>query len=109
MLIKSGNEKKVSSENDATDDDLFILNDIVRENSMINIRKVAPMPLPLSKPGDMCFWRIAWSRNKTIAAMNISNIRNGDLIAAGSDGRGGRVKALRSPILLPIVCILDTF
>ncbi|KAI4338393.1 hypothetical protein MLD38_023457 [Melastoma candidum] len=51
MLIKSGNEKKVSSENDATDDDLFILNDIVRENSMINIRKVAPMPLPLSKPG----------------------------------------------------------
>ncbi|KAI4303386.1 hypothetical protein MLD38_039026 [Melastoma candidum] len=117
MLKELGNEKNVSRENDATDDDLIILNDIMREKPMLNIRKEAPIPLPLCKPGDICVsggllgpdgtprYLGKWCKrgqNKTIAGMNSSNISNGDLIAVGSDGRGGRVKALRSTILSPI-------
>ncbi|KAI4355143.1 hypothetical protein L6164_003943 [Bauhinia variegata] len=68
----------------------------------INIRKENPLPSTLPSPGDICFsggllgpdgtqrYLGKWCKR---AAKGSSN---GDLIAVGADGRGGRVKVLRS-------------
>lgn len=43
-------------------------------------------------------------QSETLKAVQSSSISNGGLIAVGSDGRGGRIKALRSSMQTSVVC-----
>lgn len=93
------------------DDDVAIMNDHNSGQPVLNIRKETTPQLPLGRPGEICFsggllgpdgttrYLGKWCKrgqSETLKAMQSSSISNGGLIAVGSDGRGGRVKALRS-------------
>ncbi|KAJ0112882.1 hypothetical protein Patl1_00506 [Pistacia atlantica] len=92
--------------------------DFEQVQPVLNIRKESPMPVPLSKPGnfkvgailsDVCFssgllgpdgtnrYLGKWcKRGQNKVPMQGSIKNSGDLIAVGADGRGGRIKVLRS-------------
>ncbi|PON68035.1 43kDa postsynaptic protein [Parasponia andersonii] len=91
------------------DEDVTVLfDDVAQVKPMLNIRKESPTPL--SNPGDICFsggllgpdgtnrylgkWCKRHQNKETRQGVNRSS--TGDLIAVGADGRGGRIKVLRS-------------
>ncbi|XP_030457207.1 uncharacterized protein LOC115678050 [Syzygium oleosum] len=93
------------------DDDVAIMNDHNLGQPVLNIRKETSPQLPLGRPGGICFsggllapdgttrYLGKWCKrgqSETLKAVQSSSISNGGLIAVGSDGRGGRIKALRS-------------
>ncbi|XVE73805.1 hypothetical protein DITRI_Ditri11bG0148000 [Diplodiscus trichospermus] len=78
---------------------------------MFNIKTETPSSVPLSEQGNICFsggllgpdgtkWHLGkWcKRGKMLGSMPTqgSTKHSGDLIAVGADGRGGRIKAMRS-------------
>ncbi|XP_062156666.1 uncharacterized protein LOC133864374 isoform X2 [Alnus glutinosa] len=96
----------------ALDEDVTLLLDDVTEVEppMLNIRKEFPSPLPLSEPGDICFsggllgpdgtyrYLGKWcKRGESKGSLAKQGSCTGNLIAIGADGRGGRIKVLRSP------------
>lgn len=96
----------------ALDEDVtLLLDDVIEvEPPMLNIRKESPSPLPLSEPGDICFsggllgpdgthrYLGKWcKRGDSKGSLAKQGSCTGNLIAIGADGRGGRIKVLRSP------------
>ncbi|KAJ4728213.1 E3 ubiquitin-protein ligase TRAIP-like [Melia azedarach] len=81
----------------------LIVDDSSQNQPFLNIRKTFSSPIPLTKPGDVCFssgvlgpdgtnrYLGKWCKRGQNKGSN-----NGDLIAVGADGRGGRIKVLRS-------------
>ncbi|KAI3411227.1 RING-type domain-containing protein [Psidium guajava] len=84
-----------------------------KTNTNAEYQKETPPQLPLGRPGEICFsggllgpdgttrYLGKWCKrghSGTLKAAQGSSINNGGLIAVGSDGRGGRIKALRSSI-----------
>ncbi|XP_057462863.1 uncharacterized protein LOC130752977 [Actinidia eriantha] len=97
------------------EDTVLLLDDIKQVQSFINADKETPCQVPISQPGDLCFaggllgpdgtkrhlgkWCKRVQGNEpasSSAAMQGSNGSAGDLIAVGADGRGGKIKVLRS-------------
>ncbi|KAE9605375.1 hypothetical protein Lal_00025419 [Lupinus albus] len=89
------------------DDDVTLLYNVKQAEPMINIRKESPSTL--SSSGDICFtggllgpdgthrYLGKWcKRGQNSEPASAKGSGNGDLIAVGADGRGGRTKALRS-------------
>ncbi|RVW47055.1 hypothetical protein CK203_097698 [Vitis vinifera] len=89
--------------------------DIEQLQPLPQIRKEAPFPIRFAKPGDKCFapgligpdgtprYLGKWCKrdkangsNPSSVGMQGSSTSTGDLIAVGADGRGGRIKVLRS-------------
>ncbi|XP_030540940.1 uncharacterized protein LOC115748564 [Rhodamnia argentea] len=94
------------------EDDVAIMNNNLGQ-PVLNIRKETPPQLPLGRPGEICFsggllgpdgttrYLGKWCKrghSETLKAAQSLSINNGGLIAVGSDGRGGRIKALRSSV-----------
>ncbi|KAE9595460.1 hypothetical protein Lalb_Chr17g0339031 [Lupinus albus] len=88
-------------------DDVTLLSNVNQVQPMINIRKESP--LALSNSGGICFsggllgadgtnrFLGKWcKRGQNGESTSAKGSGNGDLIAVGADGRGGRIKALRS-------------
>ncbi|KAK4266904.1 hypothetical protein QN277_023764 [Acacia crassicarpa] len=91
-------------------EDVTLLDNTKQVQTVINIRKENLSPLPLSSPGDICFsggllgpdgtnrYLGRWcKRGQKKESVTPKASINGDLIAVGADGRGGKVKVLRSP------------
>ncbi|KAK9207300.1 hypothetical protein WN943_017585 [Citrus x changshan-huyou] len=88
---------------DIDEDVTLIVPDSAQVQPIVNIKKNPPSPVSLSKPGDVCFssgvlgpdgtnrYLGKWCKRGQMKGSNI-----GDLITVGADGRGGRVKVLRS-------------
>ncbi|KAK7389896.1 hypothetical protein VNO78_25193 [Psophocarpus tetragonolobus] len=92
----------------AVDEDVTLLANV--KQPMMNIRKESPLTVSNSAPGTICFsggllgpdgshrylgkWCKRGQNNELSSAKRSSN---GDLIATGADGRGGRIKVLRTP------------
>ncbi|CDP08760.1 unnamed protein product [Coffea canephora] len=109
-------DTKPNTENraDMVDNNMVILDDDMGlPQSLLNVRKETPLPAVVSQPGSHCFsggllgpdgtkWHLGkWcKRNKGQASLSMglqgSNASTADLIAVGADGRGGRIKVLRS-------------
>ncbi|XP_020212950.1 uncharacterized protein LOC109797347 [Cajanus cajan] len=77
---------------------------------MVNIRKESPIALSNSVPGNICFsggllgpdgthrYLGKWcKRGLNSESSSAKRSSNGDLIAVGADGRGGKIKVLRTP------------
>ncbi|XP_024018874.1 uncharacterized protein LOC21396108 [Morus notabilis] len=95
---------------DIDDDVTLLLDDVAQVEPTLNIRKESSTPLPPSNPGGICFsggllapdgtnrylgkWCKRGQNKETREGVNTSI--SGDLIAIGADGRGGRIKVLRS-------------
>ncbi|KAL5792330.1 hypothetical protein ACOSP7_000924 [Xanthoceras sorbifolium] len=97
----------VTVEEDVT----LIVDDSAPVQPTLNIRRESSSTLPLSKSGDVCFsggllgpdgtnrFLGKWCKrgqDKGLMGMQGSTTKGGDLIAVGADGRGGRIKVLRS-------------
>ncbi|GAV85473.1 zf-RING_2 domain-containing protein [Cephalotus follicularis] len=96
----------------AMEKDVILLSDDIEEvQPKLNTKKESSSPFPLSKPADICFsggligpdgttrYLGKWCKRGQgdgSVAMQGSNASSGDLIAIGADGRGGRIKVLRS-------------
>ncbi|WCJ22708.1 RING/U-box superfamily protein [Euphorbia peplus] len=90
-----------------TEEDPVVNGDVEHIQPMVNIRKETPSSVPLSKPGDICFssglmgpdgtnrYLGKWCKRSQSKGEG-AGASSGNLIAVGSDGRGGRVKVLRS-------------
>ncbi|CAK7348820.1 unnamed protein product [Dovyalis caffra] len=119
------NIDKSNTLDSATDEGVAVSLDDIREvQPILNIRKDSLSPAPLSRPGDVCFssglmgpdgtnrYLGRWckrGKSKGSVDMQGTSASSGDLIAVGSDGRGGRVKVLRSinqSSLLPALAAL---
>ncbi|CBI40405.3 unnamed protein product, partial [Vitis vinifera] len=93
----------------------LLVDDIEQLQPLPQIRKEAPFPIRFAKPGDKCFapgligpdgtprYLGKWCKrdkangsNPSSVGMQGSSTSTGDLIAVGADGRGGRIKVLRS-------------
>ncbi|KAK4738838.1 hypothetical protein R3W88_002535 [Solanum pinnatisectum] len=93
------------------DDDLLPLDDFTHREPSFHIRKGTSAPTSLAELGDHCFsgglsgpdgtnrhlgkW-CKKGQNKGSAGLQGSGAGSGDLISVGADGRGGRIKVLRS-------------
>lgn len=87
--------------------DVVILDDVEQVQPIFNIRKESPIPQPLPSPGDICFsggllgpdgtnrYLGKWCK-RGLNKGSESSADTGRLIAVGADGRGGRIKVLRS-------------
>lgn len=107
---KTGKNNDMGKTHAALDKDVILLHDDVTQvEPMLNIRKESPSPLPLSEPGDICFsggllgpdgsnrYLGKWcKRGPSNGSLAKQGSNTGNLIAVGADGRGGRVKVLRS-------------
>ncbi|XP_050235586.1 uncharacterized protein LOC126685702 [Mercurialis annua] len=96
----------------STDDEVILILDDERDvQPVLNIRKEFPSTSSLSRPGDICFssgllgpdgtnrYLGKWckrSQSNEPTSLQCISANKGDLIAVGSDGRGGRIKVLRS-------------
>ncbi|KAL2336038.1 hypothetical protein Fmac_010484 [Flemingia macrophylla] len=93
---------------DAMDEDVTLQANV--KQPMINIRKESPFALSNSAPGDICFsggllgpdgtrrYLGKWcKRGLNSESSTAKHSSNGDLIAVGADGRGGKIKVLRTP------------
>ncbi|KAI3444491.1 hypothetical protein Pfo_001156 [Paulownia fortunei] len=97
------------------DDEVICYGDTNPVQTSLNIRKEIRSSIPVSQPGDHCFsggllgpdgtnWHLGkWCKKAqnqgstaSSAGLQRSNARAGDLIAVGADGRGGRIKVMRS-------------
>ncbi|TKY63976.1 girdin protein [Spatholobus suberectus] len=92
----------------AMDEDLTLKANV--KQPMVNIRKESPLALSNSAPGNICFsggllgpdgthrYLGKWcKRGQNSESSSAKRSSNGDLIAVGADGRGGRIKVLRTP------------
>ncbi|KAJ4955973.1 hypothetical protein NE237_012756 [Protea cynaroides] len=95
-------------------DDVVLLSDDIKELPLLNIKKEAPCPTSVSLLGDECFsggllgpdgtnrYLGKWckrAQTKEPASSSVtqgSDVSVGNLITVGADGRGGRIKVLRS-------------
>ncbi|KAL0008418.1 hypothetical protein SO802_009920 [Lithocarpus litseifolius] len=84
-------------------DVILVPDDVTEVEPMLNIRKESPSPLPLSEPGDICFSGGFLGPDGTNRYLGkwckrglSKESSTGNLIAVGADGRGGRIKVLRS-------------
>ncbi|KAJ4843882.1 hypothetical protein Tsubulata_024360 [Turnera subulata] len=100
--IESFNTENISGPLDATG----------QHQTILNIRKESPSSVPLPRPGDICFsggllgpdgtnrylgkWCKRGQSNGSAPTLGSGTSSKGDLIAVGADGRGGRIKVLRS-------------
>ncbi|KAF5451657.1 hypothetical protein F2P56_026747 [Juglans regia] len=94
------------------DEDVMLpLNDITQVEPKLNIRRESPSPLPLSEPGGICFsggllgpdgthrFLGKWcKRSQTKGSLAKQGSSSSNLIAIGADGRGGKIKVLRSSL-----------
>ncbi|KAK7349482.1 hypothetical protein VNO77_06884 [Canavalia gladiata] len=94
----------------AMDEDVTLQANVKQVEPMVNIRKESPFSLSNSAPVDICFsggllgpdgthrylgkWCKRGQNNESTSTKRSSNA---DLIAVGADGRGGRIKVLRTP------------
>ncbi|KAH7864218.1 hypothetical protein Vadar_027098 [Vaccinium darrowii] len=97
------------------EDTVLILDDIKQVQSSISVEQETPSPVPTYQPGDLCFtggllgpdgtkrhlgkWckRVQGSGSVlSSAAMQGSSASSGNLVAVGADGKGGKIKVLRS-------------
>ncbi|KAL3517215.1 hypothetical protein ACH5RR_024117 [Cinchona calisaya] len=96
------------------DNDVILLdNDVESPQHLLNVRKGTSIPVVVSKPGDCCFtggllgpdgtnWHLGkWCKRKNKQASQPLGLQGSiastaDLIAVGADGRGGRIKVLRT-------------
>uniref|UniRef100_A0A6N2MG88 RING-type domain-containing protein n=1 Tax=Salix viminalis TaxID=40686 RepID=A0A6N2MG88_SALVM len=106
------NNGKGNALDSTTDEEVISSLDDIRElQPILNIRKDSPSLAPFSRQGDLCFssglmgpdgtnrYLGRWCKrgqSKGSVAMQGTSSSSGNLIAVGSDGRGGRVKVLRS-------------
>ncbi|KAF9669006.1 hypothetical protein SADUNF_Sadunf14G0062600 [Salix dunnii] len=106
------NNGKGNALDSATDEEVISSLDDIREvQPILNIRKDSLSLASLSRQGDICFssglmgpdgtnrYLGRWCKrgqSKGSVAMQGTSASSGNLIAVGSDGRGGRVKVLRS-------------
>ncbi|KAK6920071.1 Zinc finger, RING-type [Dillenia turbinata] len=113
MVTSNGMRDSHSS---ALDESMMLpLDDIRKVQPLLNIRKETPSPAPLAQPGDQCFaggllgpdgtsrylgkWCKRVQSNVAMGSslgIQESKSQSSSLIAVGADGRGGRVKVLRS-------------
>ncbi|KAJ8900457.1 hypothetical protein K2173_025234 [Erythroxylum novogranatense] len=97
----------------ATDDEevTLLCDNIRKDQALFTIKKESPFPVILSKPGDKCFssgllgpdgtnrYLGKWCKRrncKESVTTQGTNTNSGNLITVGPDGKGGRVKVLRS-------------
>ncbi|XP_058225750.1 uncharacterized protein LOC131334639 [Rhododendron vialii] len=97
-------------------DTVLILDDIKQVQSFVSVEQEIPSPVPIYQPGDLCFtggllgpdgtkrhlgkWCKRVQGNGSgvsSAAMQGSSASSGNLVAVGADGKGGKIKVLRSP------------
>ncbi|KAG4938121.1 hypothetical protein HKD37_16G044608 [Glycine soja] len=91
----------------AMDEDVTLQANI--KQPMVNIRKESPLTLSNSAPGSICFsggllgpdgthrYLGKWcKRGQNSEPSSAKRSSDGDLIAVGADGRGGRIKVLRT-------------
>ncbi|PKI46361.1 hypothetical protein CRG98_033256 [Punica granatum] len=109
-ILGSGTGSNLTGCSTATiDDDALV--DNASDRPVLTIRKEIPSEVPLYKPGDICFsggflgpdgtsrYLGKWCKRAQNKSLNATqSATNSNLIAVGSDGRGGRIKVLRSPI-----------
>ncbi|KAL6982063.1 hypothetical protein U1Q18_023679 [Sarracenia purpurea var. burkii] len=100
---------------DMDEDTVLILDDIKQVQPFINSEKKTPCEVPISQPGDVCFaggligpdgtrrhlgkWckRVQGRGSGVLSeVMQRSCTSSGNLIAVGADGRGGKIKVLKS-------------
>ncbi|VFQ76418.1 unnamed protein product [Cuscuta campestris] len=111
--------KNLSPDTIDIDDDLMILDDTSPRQASLHIRKDTSSPLP-GAPGDRCFsggligpdgtnWHLGkWCKKAQTKGSSpsttspVSASIAGNLIAVGADGRGGRIKVLKSSNHLPL-------
>ncbi|KAL6496813.1 hypothetical protein OROHE_027295 [Orobanche hederae] len=96
---------KLLANMDDDDDEVICYGDINPVQTSLHIRNEIKPPIPVSEPGDHCFsggllgpdgtnWHLGkWCKK---AQNKGSNANSGDLISIGADGRGGRIKVMRS-------------
>ncbi|KAL6569558.1 hypothetical protein OROMI_014072 [Orobanche minor] len=97
--------KLLANMDDDDDDEVICYGDINPVQTSLHIRNEIKPPIPVSQPGDHCFsggllgpdgtnWHLGkWCKK---AQNKGSNANSGDLISIGADGRGGRIKVMRS-------------
>ncbi|KAI8545064.1 hypothetical protein RHMOL_Rhmol07G0013400 [Rhododendron molle] len=97
-------------------DTVLILDDIKQVQSFVSVEQEIPSPDPIYQSGDLCFtggllgpdgtkrhlgkWCKRVQGNGSgvsSAAMQGSSASSGNLVAVGADGKGGKIKVLRSP------------
>ncbi|RDX62595.1 hypothetical protein CR513_59057, partial [Mucuna pruriens] len=79
------------------------------KHPMVNIRKESPLTHSNSAPGNICFsggllgpdgthrYLGKWCKRGLNESSSAKRASNGDLIAVGADGRGGKIKVLKTP------------
>ncbi|KAL4562670.1 hypothetical protein LXL04_026699 [Taraxacum kok-saghyz] len=105
ILIDDDDAPKVSISHDKDDDDVAVVHESAQDKSLPNITKEASFPvLDSQQGGDFCFsggllgpdgskrHLGKWCKKTA----SIPTQTSGNLIAVGSDGRGGTIKVLRS-------------
>ncbi|KAG8663752.1 hypothetical protein MANES_01G252600v8 [Manihot esculenta] len=113
----NGNTLAASTEEEVT----LALDDVKHVQPMLKIKKEASTLVPVSSPGNICFsggllapdgsnrylgkWCKRGQSKGSLALQRpgTSASGSGDLIAVGSDGRGGRIKVLKSLNLSSLV------
>ncbi|KAL7233149.1 hypothetical protein ACSBR1_016896 [Camellia fascicularis] len=97
------------------EDTVLFLDDIKQVQSFINVEKESPCSVPISQPGDLCFaggllgpdgtkrhlgkWcKRAQAKGSAVSSMAMqgSSTSSRNLIADEAEGRGGKIKILRS-------------
>lgn len=97
---------------DDDDDEVLILDNIKQVESFTRTDKENSYPASIAQPGDVCFsggllapdgtlrhlgkWCKRAQSRASVSAAQGSNTSSGNLIAVGADGRGGKIKVLRS-------------
>ncbi|XP_052192107.1 uncharacterized protein LOC127801222 [Diospyros lotus] len=113
MTGKKGDILNASS--DAMDDEMvLLLDDIKQVPSFLPVRKETQSPVPIAQPGDLCFsggllgpdgakrhlgkWckRVQGKESATASTAVQGTSAPSNLIVVGADGRGGKIKVLRS-------------
>ncbi|KAJ7962461.1 E3 ubiquitin-protein ligase TRAIP-like [Quillaja saponaria] len=102
-------EPLIATPASAMEEEVTVLDDVTQVSPKLNIQKEYPSPSTLSRPGDACFsggllapdgthrFLGKWcKRGQNNGSISTNGSTNGELIAVGADGRGGRVKVLRS-------------
>ncbi|PIN20176.1 putative E3 ubiquitin ligase [Handroanthus impetiginosus] len=127
LAIRHGRKEDQTSKLSSNVDDVVICyGDTNSIQTSLRIRKEITPSVPVYKPGSHCFsgglpgpdgtnWHLGkWCKkaqnqgSRTLSAgLQGSNARAGDLIAVGADGRGGRIKVMRS-LDQPSMDIKDT-
>ncbi|KAF6157599.1 hypothetical protein GIB67_037172 [Kingdonia uniflora] len=90
-----------------SDAETLILDEMLEDPALLHITKETSYDAPISRPGDRCFaggFLAPDGANRHLGKWckraqtdtSVSSANDGDLIAVGADGRGGRIKVLRT-------------